>query len=527
MDDYLSNIVAKKISAIIGKEIILQKPKKKEFGHFSTNFCFSLAKELKNSPNNIANDYAEKFNEFDFIKSSNAISGFVNIFLTNKFLNEISNDYLKNSFQAKSKNQKILLEYISANPTGPLHIGHARGAIMGYFIKKCGDFLGYKIDTEYYVNDAGKQMDLLAKSVWLEASANLLKQETNFPDEYYRGEYIKEIAESIYNSEDKDSLINLDMETISNIAKNQVLEIIISDLAKVDIVFDNFVSEKSLYETWDDTEKLLKKYCYEKNGKLWLETTKANDEKDRVIVREDGVPTYLAGDILYHKKKFERNYDKYINIWGADHHGYINRVKASIKFLGFDENKLEILLSQMVALLEDGKAYKMSKRKGNFILMDEVREDIGSDALKFIFLSKKLDTHLEFDISSLKEQNSSNPIFYINYANARIYSLFKKSKFEKNDIYSYDFKSLNDEESNLLLYALMLPEVIENSFEHRMPNKLSDYLYELSSLFHSFYNTTKFIDDDKEKDYLKISLVVSKSIELGLSIMGITAKIEM
>ena len=526
---HLTDTVARKLSEIpeiASKQIILQKPKEQKFGHFATNFCFSLAKELKKSPAIIASEYIEIISKLDFIESANAISGFVNVFLKSSFLNEISNDYLKNGFQPKKKNQKILLEYVSANPTGPLHIGHARGAIGGDYIERCGNFLGWEIDTEYYVNDAGKQMNLLGLSVYLEACKSILDKSVEFPEDYYRGDYILDIANDIYK-ENKDILVNKDLEAIADIAKDKVLVLIKDDLSKVGIDFDYFVSEKSLYHKWDDTEKILKDYCYKKEGKLWLETTKASDEKDRVVVREDGVPTYLAGDILYHKNKFERGYDKYINIWGADHHGYINRVKSAIKFLGFDETKLEILLSQMVALLKDGKPYKMSKRKGNYILMDEVREEIGSDALKFIFLTKKFDTHLEFDVSQLKETNSSNPIFYINYAHARVNSLFSKSKFTKEDVHAHSFGKLSQDSSNLLLFALMLSQTIENSFNQKTPNKLTDYLYELSSLFHSFYNANKFIDSENEKDYLKISLVVAKSINIGLSMMGIEAKKEM
>ena len=533
MLNHLTSIVAKKLSDIpelsdIASQnaIILQKPKKSEFGHFATNFCFSLAKEFKKSPQAIATNYAEIISKLDFIQSSNAISGFVNVFLTSDFLNEISDDYLINGFQAKNKNKKILLEYVSANPTGPLHIGHARGAIGGDYIERCGNFLGYSIDTEYYINDAGKQMNLLGLSVYLEACKSILNKPISFPEDYYRGDYILDIANDIY-AENKDILINKDLEAIANIAKDKVLDLITNDLSKIDISFNSFISEKSLYDKWKNTEDILKDYCYKKDGKLWLETTKATDEKDRVVVREDGVPTYLAGDILYHKNKFERGYDNYINIWGADHHGYINRVKSAINFLGFDENKLEIILSQMVALLKDGKPYKMSKRKGNYILMNEVREEIGSDALKFIFLTKKFDTHLEFDVSQLKEENSSNPIFYINYAHARVNSLFAKSKFTKNDIKKHKFKNISPESSNLLLFSLMLSQTIENSFNQKAPNKLTDYLYELSSLFHSFYNANKFIDSEDEKDYLKISLVVAKSINMGLSMMGIVAQDKM
>jgi len=526
LSQYLTQQISSKLSDIFSINVVLQKPKNKKFGHFSSNFCFVLAKELKNSPINIANEYVKKLENIPFIESANSISGFINIFLTTNFLNEASSSYLKNEFSFKSKNHKILLEYVSANPTGPLHIGHARGAIGGDFLMRCGEYLGYDMSSEYYVNDAGKQMDLLGLSVYLEIEKTFKNNDVEFPQEYYRGDYIYDLAKYIFNNRydisTKDKLLE-----ISSISKDKILEIIKCDLEKIGISFDSFVSEKSLYKDWHTIEEKLKPFSYIKDEKLWLETTKRNDEKDRVIVREDKVPTYLAGDILYHEQKFKRNYDSYINIWGADHHGYIQRVKASIDFLGFDSNKLEIILSQMVALLKDGEPYKMSKRKGNYILMDEVREDIGSDALKFIFLTKKFDTHLEFDITSLKENNSSNPIYYINYANSRVYSLIKKSEFKKEEIEKHKIKFLSPQSSDLIIHSLMIFEVIENSFSQRAPNKVSDYLYELSSLFHSFYNANKFIGEKEEKDYLKISLIVSKSIELGLSMMGIVAKRKM
>ncbi|MBI3874319.1 MAG: arginine--tRNA ligase, partial [Arcobacter sp.] len=252
--------------------------------------------------------------------------------------------------------------------------------------------------------------------------------------------------------------------------------------------------------------------------------TTYGDDSDRVVVRDNGIPTYLAGDIIYHKNKYDRNFDKYINIWGADHHGYITRVKAAVSFLGFDSSTLEILLSQMVALLKGGEPYKMSKRAGNVILMSEITDEIGADALRFIFLTKKSDTHLEFDIDILKNQDSSNPVFYINYAHARINQLFKKANLQAADVKNEPINAINQDAKDLVFQALLLPDILEEAFERRDMQKITDYLHLLSSLVHKFYNEHRIIGDENEKQYLKALSFVALSIRVGLKVLGITAK---
>jgi arginyl-tRNA synthetase len=263
---------------------------------------------------------------------------------------------------------------------------------------------------------------------------------------------------------------------------------------------------------------------YEKDGKLWIASEAKGDEKDRVVVREDGRPTYLAGDIVYHNQKFERGYDHYINIWGADHHGYIARVKAAIEYLGYDSDKLEVLLSQMVSLLKDGEPYKMSKRAGNVILMSDIVEEIGADALRFIFASKKSDTALEFDLAEFKKQDSSNPIFYIQYAHARINTLLSKSELSHEAIMQAELKGLGENADSLLFDALLLPEVIEDAFTSRQVQKLPDYLKALAASLHKFYYDVRMIGTEDEAKLLKLMLVVALSLKTGLSLMGIEAK---
>jgi len=260
---------------------------------------------------------------------------------------------------------------------------------------------------------------------------------------------------------------------------------------------------------------------------VWIRSSQMGDEKDRVVVREDGRPTYLAGDIIYHDDKFARGYDRYINIWGADHHGYIARVKAAIHFLGYDENKLEVLLAQMVSLLKGGEPYKMSKRAGNFILMSEVVEEIGADALRFIFLSKKCDTHLEFDVDALKQQDSSNPVFYINYAHARVNQLFEKSGKTPEEVLHVRLDDLSEEGKTLLFQALLLPEVLEDAFESRQVQKMTEYLRTLAGSFHKFYNENRVVGSTEEEKFLKLFAVVAVSLRVGLGLLGIKAKDKM
>jgi len=390
----------------LGENPPINKPKQKEFGHFAVPI-FKYAKANKQNPVEFAKNLCEKLANLEEFESIEPLSGFVNIKLSDKFLDEFANKVLneKENFAKNEKDEKILLEYISANPTGPLHIGHARGAIFGDSIARIGRHIGYKITTEYYVNDAGRQINLLGLSIYLSAR-EILGLEVIWPDEYYRGEYIKDLAQIAVDEFGEDyfktpvEIVEVDGkkeakfndEVLSLWGKDKMLEEIKKDIEALNVVpFDNWVSERSLYKYWDEVKEILEKNnaLYEKDGKIWLKSSEYKDEKDRVVVREDGRPTYLAGDIIYHWDKFKREYDKYINIWGADHHGYIARVKAAIKFLGFDPEKLEILLSQMVKLLKGGEPYKMSKRAGNFSLVRDVVEDVGADALRFVFLTKK------------------------------------------------------------------------------------------------------------------------------------------
>lgn len=545
-----SNNSQESISLIIA----LEHPRDRQHGHFATPLCFTLTKILRTNPKVLAQTLQDFFIQYDLDSNSTkpfkkmfssieALNGYLNLTLTHSFLTymlEVALQSPKDFAKGECKNTKILLEYVSANPTGPLHIGHARGAIFGSVLQRIGKRLGYDIKGEYYVNDAGSQIDMLALSVY-NSAAKILNLES-LSGEVYKGEYIDSVAqdaikhfgESFFRTADSQKTDIL--QKIGLYAKDMMLEVIKENLASLSIDFDYFVSEKELYARFDDTMKTLEAHnaLLHQDGAIWLQSTLKGDEKDRVLVRDNGMPTYMAGDIIYHKDKFDRDYNHYINIWGADHHGYIARIKASIDFLGFDSNNLEVLLAQMVSLLKDGQPYKMSKRAGNFILIQDVVNDIGADSLKFVFLSKSLDTHLEFDVQDLSKEDSSNPVFYINYANARIHTLLEKSSLSLEDINKTDLSTLLDSNDSLgqdsmqlILQSLGLFYVLNQSYEERALQKLCEYLKNLAKSFHTFYNAHRILQTEHEAGILKIFLLVSLSLTTGFNMLGIEIKTKM
>jgi len=523
----LKQRVSELLKAQFERDVVLEKPKDRSFGHYATPIAFSLAKELRKSPMVIADELASSFGDHVMFSAVEATKGYINFRLSETFMNEYAEWALKHPelFGHADREGKILLEFVSANPTGPLHIGHARGAVYGDTLLRLGRRLGYDITAEYYVNDAGNQIDLLGVSLQLEGQHSVLNMEVEWPEKYYRGEYMTILAEEALNVFGSDILTNLDRQKeLALWAKDKVMDLIVSDLADANIHFDTFVSEASLYDDWERVMKMLGEGVYDNDGKLWLRSSEYGDEKDRVVVREDGRPTYLAGDIVYHNRKFEQGFDHYINIWGADHHGYIARVKAAARYLGYNPDKLEILLSQMVSLLKDGEPYKMSKRAGNVILMSDIVEEIGPDALRFIFASKKSDTALEFDVEVLKKQDNSNPVYYINYAHARIQTMLSKSEMSEAQILAANLENLNEDADALLFEALLLPEVIEDAFASRQVQKLPEYLKSLAARLHKFYYDYRVLGTEEEAKLLKLFMMVALSIRVGLSLMGITAK---
>jgi len=511
----------------LGREVVLEKPRDRSFGHFATPIAFSLAKELRKSPMLIADELASSFGDSEVFSSVEAVKGYLNFKLSENFLSEYGTWALDNptEFAKQENKEKILLEYVSANPTGPLHIGHSRGAVYGNTLYRLAKHLGYDITAEYYVNDAGNQIDLLGLSIQLYARENILGESVEYPESYYRGDYLDALAKGAIEKFGKEILSDeTRQKELALWAKDGVMELVSKDLGDANIVFDTFVYESSLYSDWDRVMTKMGEGIYKKDDKLWIASEAKGDDNDRVVVREDGRPTYLAGDIVYHNQKFERGYDHYINIWGADHHGYIPRVNAAVEYLGYDSNKLETLLAQMVSLLKDGEPYKMSKRAGNVILMSDIVDEIGADALRFIFASKKSDTPLEFDVEQLKKQDSSNPIFYIQYAHARIQTIISKSSLTREEIMDASLKGFDENADILMFDALLLPEVIEDAFNSRQVQKLPDYLQALAASLHKFYYDVRIIGKEDEAKLLKLLLIVALSIKTGLSLLGIEAK---
>lgn len=503
-------------------------PKDSTHGHYATTLAFLLAKEQGKNPALIAQDLAQKLEKIEIFSSVKVVGAYVNLYLSDSFIDKYIAKILKTQkLSFNTKKESILLEFLSANPTGPLHIGHARGAIYGDALQRIGRLIGKSIRSEYFVNDAGNQMQNLALSVLCNVQA-ILGQEQLSSDELYKGEYINELAQRAIQDLGKDFFAqrNIDLDRLKTYSKDAMLSEIQESLTKNEIFFDSFISEKELLSEWDDTLAFLQKNKAthtDDDGKIWLKTSEKNDEKDRVMVRENGVVTYLAGDLLYHKQKFLKGFDSYINIWGADHHGYIERVKAGIDFLGFDSKRLEILLSQMVSLLKAGKPYKMSKRAGNFILMTDVIDEIGMDNLRFIFLTKKSDTHLEFDLEVLQKQDSSNPVYYVQYAHARICSIFRKIDV-RDDYLDLELENMTFDEKDLLFFASSLNDVLVNAFELRSPQILTEFLSKLATRLHKFYAQEKIMGNKRQKELLKMLAFVRFTLKTALLALGIKAK---
>ncbi|WP_163564695.1 arginine--tRNA ligase [Helicobacter suis] len=528
------------LERVLQTEVILEHPKDRSLGHYASVVAFPLAKVYKKPPKAIALELVDRLLEDEecqavFAKIE-ALNGYINFTLKESFLDRFCNQALKLGVdfgKEADKQESLYLEFVSANPTGPLHIGHARGAIFGDSFGNLARFLGYKVHTEYYVNDLGAQIKLLGLSLWL-AICEMQHLKVEYPAEYYRGAYINELAQKAL--EHFPDLNNNDPNlytTLGDFAKEVVLAQIEQSLADLGIVIENYASERAMFAHQEEVFKRLEQAggVYEFEGKMWLKSSMFGDEKDRVIRKNDGDFTYIAGDITYHDYKFKQSFDHYINIFGADHHGYVARIKAALQFLGYEAQKLEVLLVQMVALLQNGKPYKMSKRAGNSVLLSDVLEDMGKDALRFVFLSKKLDTHLEFDIASLQKQDSSNPIFYIHYANARIHTMlekfFQKPNASLQAILSSSLENLPKAGGALLFNALNLPKILQTAFQDRELQKICDYLKGLAADFHSFYNAYRILDTPQELPYLKLCQMVSLSLTIGLKLLGIRAKTKM
>ena len=534
----IKQIIAKSLDSLNIKynsdEIIIDTPKLENNGDYSTNIALILTKKLKKTPLEIANLIKENINSNIFAKVEIASPGFINIYLKkerlyqeiNKILTEGKN-YGKNNL---GNNKKILLEYVSANPTGTLHIGHGRGATYGDNLSRIMSYCGYDVTREYYINDAGNQMNNLGISI-KERYKELCNLPFNIPEDGYHGKEIVAIAKTIYDSYKEEKLTE-NIEYFKQVGLNVLMQQIKKDLDNYRVNFDVFTSEQSLYDKGEVENVLnqLKKNndCYIKEDALWLNTSKYGDEKDRVIVKNDGNYTYFLPDIAYHVNKIKRGYQELIDVLGADHHGYINRLKASLEILGYDSSILNVKILQMVRLLKDGEEVKISKRTGKTITLNDLIDEVGINATRYFFASKSLDTQMDFDLSLAVKNSNENPVYYIEYANARIASLL--NNYKKEIAAKEEYKTIEEPLAYTIMNKLLkFTDTIIVAAKKQQPHIICNYVYELTSLFHTYYSSTKFITDDEEYTNDRIALLSAIKIVINnsLNLIGIIPREQM
>ncbi|MDK2870839.1 MAG: arginyl-tRNA synthetase [bacterium] len=521
----------------------LEKPRNPEFGDWATNIALRLASLFKANPRVLAEKICQGLKIPENILEGIEIAGpgFINFRFNLNWFREVVREILRKDKDFGRLNigagKRVQVEFVSANPTGPLHVGHGRGAAVGDSLASILEFGGYEVEREYYINDAGLQMDMLGESVRSRYFELLGKpEEAPFPEDGYKGEYIYDIAREIINKDGEKWLTVPKEESLPyfrSYAGERILDGIKKDLENFGVKFDLWFSEKSLYER-SEVEKTIaylkeKGFIYEKDGALWFKSSMFGDEKDRVVVRSNGVPTYLASDIAYHRNKYERGFDIVIDIWGADHHGYIPRMKAAVQALDKDPESLQILLIQFVTLLRGGKPVSMSTRAGEFITLAEVVEEVGKDAARYMFLTRKCDSHLEFDLEVAKRQSEENPVYYVQYAHARICSLFEQAKergISIPDLSSVSLEPLVEQEEFELLKVLSEAEgELSIAVREFAPHRIPHYLQRLASAFHSFYNKHPILSASPElrNARLALSKAVSIVIRNFLSLIGVSA----
>ena len=519
--------------------VILEVPPKKEFGDFATNFAMQAARVFKANPRVIAQALVQRLEAPWLERCEIAGPGFINFYLKPRWLYDMltgilaAGDHFGTSQVGQGR--RIQVEYVSANPTGPLHVGHGRGAAFGSALVNLLRCAGYNVEAEFYINDAGSQIDNLAASVnarYLE----ILEQPAEFPDDGYHGRDIVETAQRIVDREGSRYLLLPPEERLTvfkELAREEKLQSLREDLENFNVTFDAWFSERALHSSGAITaacEALTQNgFMYEKDGALWLRSTAWNDDKDRVVIRENGHPTYLAADIAYHKNKLERSFDTIINIWGADHHGYINRVKAAIAALGYEPEQLEVLILQMVNLLQNGQPVKMSKRTGQGVTLNELIEEVGTDAARFFFIMRSIDSQLDFDLDLAKSRSNDNPVYYIQYAHARIASIFRQAD-EAGLVYGdwaqTDFSVLASEiEIDLIKKLGSYPGEVSEAAQERAPHRIARYCHDLAGLFHAFYNQCRIIGAEPETQTARLGLVtaVQQTLRHGLGILGVSA----
>jgi arginyl-tRNA synthetase len=522
-------------------EISLDVPKLEIHGDFSTNVAMLMAAVQKMAPRKIAAAIVEHLNDSQrFLKNVDiAGPGFINFYLKpgawHPVLQEIHESDFRYGASDLGRGEKIQVEFVSSNPTGPLHVGHGRGAAVGDSVANILDFCGYAVQREYYINDSGRQIQTLGRSAFLRYR-ELFGETVTFPQDFYQGEYIRDIAvrirdqygDGLLKEKENDAVM-----TCARIAADGILSGIRNDLAVFGVSFDEWFSEQSLYD-FGKVDQIIAGFrangnIYEHDGALWFKTSAYGDEKDRVVVRGNGQTTYFASDIAYHQDKFARGMQRVIDVWGADHHGYIPRMTAAIEACGHDRSQFHVILVQLVNLLRGGEPVAMSTRAGEFVTLREVIDEVGKDAARFIFLTRHYDSPLDFDLEVAKQQTNENPVYYVQYVHARISSIVRKSAAQGIDDIRWDDAAVallqEPEDIQLIKTLARYPETVAASAEHLEPHRITYFLMGLAAAFHAYYNKHRVLSDDPLLSRGRLYLVeaVRKVIRNGLTLLGVGA----
>jgi len=530
------------LSATAAINIEIEVPKEESFGDLSTPVAMGLAKSLKKPPRKIAEEIVAHIDKTIFKSIDIAGPGFINFTFSQSFICLELAELLaeKEAFLTDDvgNGRRVQIEFVSANPTGPLHLGHGRGAAVGAALANLLRETGFRIEKEFYINDAGKQVRLLGLSVFAKYKV-LCGQEHAFPEDGYRGGYIDDLAAE-FKAAFGDLHAKLSFEDSADVVINfsylKMLDLIKKDLEDFGVTFDTWQSERDLYASGEIDRALddlrNRGHIFDQDGATWFRTSDFGDDKDRVLIKKDGDYTYFTPDIAYHRKKFEKGFDELIDIWGADHHGYIPRMQAAAQALGHSKDSLRVLLVQIVSLLKGGQPVQMSKRSGEFITLREVMDEIGPDTTKFLFMTRRSDSHLEVDIEVAKAQSSENPVFYVQYAHARINSIFEKAKevgaygyTPLQDSRDFNCDLFNDEEMRLIKKLLHYPMMLRGAALAREPHRITFYLQELAGLFHPYYHRHRVISDDAEVTKARLALCEATMIVLrhGAKVLGVNA----
>lgn len=538
MKNYLNQIFEElrtKLYYLKEAEIQLNVPQDYSFGDFSTNVAMLVSKKLKKNPREIAEEIISnlKVNNNIINKIDIAGPGFINFYFSSDYVNKIIFEIITQEDNYgkidKFKGKKANVEFVSANPTGPLTVGHGRNAVLGDTIANLLEMIGYHVDREYYFNNAGRQMRVLGNSV-AARYFQLLGEEVEFKEEYYQGEYIKDIAQSIFEKFGEKFKNDFENNIFKDTAEKIIFEDITNILESLNIKFNIFYNEDDLYKN-GNIDKLLKIFSeknlsYEKEGAVWLKFEELGREVDKVIIKSTGEPTYRLPDIAYHKTKFERNYDLIIDIFGSDHAATYPDVLAGIKALGYDSEKVKVIIHQFVTIMQNGEIVKMSTRKANFITLEELINEVGKDVVRYFFIMRNYSSHMNFDLDLAKKQSDENPVFYLKYAHARIESILRMVRDENLKLSVDNINLLTTEiEQKLIKHLHLYKDELFYAAINFEPHKLANYLENLASLFHKFYTECRIIGTEQKLAEARIALITAVKIVLknGLTILGLDA----